>query len=304
MCNNLLQTLSDTSVLKDAVKTQAILTSQGFKKVYFQTSDNYNICGLFLDQSKKYKVPIKGTLVFAAGFYPGTKEGMATFYAMFADQPYNFLFFDARCHNESSGKLTSYNYIKQYGQHEYQDIIAATEFVNQHNQANNLCKNIVVYGTCSGAFHCAKAVCEMKAKHHPLAQNIKGIIFDSGWTNLPDIVEPVIESEVSRTLKNSYFSKLNKPLNSSIKKLYQWSLKKKYNKIPNINKPLSELKIPILFIHSKHDTYAPIKPVQELVGTIQQPTIWWDDVPAHATSHLKKQQEYTKKMNDFLQQLR
>lgn len=44
---------------------------------------------------------------------------MTTFYAMLKDEPYNFLFFDARCHNESSGSLFTYDYLKQYTLSEY-----------------------------------------------------------------------------------------------------------------------------------------------------------------------------------------
>ena len=97
---------------------------------------------LFLDQSEKKD--IKGTIIYCAGFYPGKKEGMTTFFAMLHDQPYNFLFFDARGHGESEGcfldpyqPITTSQNFAHYGKFEHLDIIAAIEYIGNYNKQKN-----------------------------------------------------------------------------------------------------------------------------------------------------------------------
>ncbi len=294
--------LSNTAILKNSSKVQNILHNHGFKKVFFTTKDHINICGLFLDQSKKYQNKLKGTIIFSAGFYPGTKEGMATFYAMMQDQPYNFLFFDARGHNESSGPLWSFTYLKQYGSSEYLDILSAIEYLNNYNKKHEINPSIILHGVCSGAFHNIKALYKMQRKQLD-TKNIKGIIFDSGWSCVEEIVEPTIQAEIKHMLQDSYFYILQKPLTYLITKLYQWTLKKHHKNIESIQEATPAITCPCLFIHSTHDSYAPIKPVQLFAQTIPKATIWWDDSHSHATCHLKKQQQYNEILKKFLDQM-
>ncbi|MFA5998792.1 MAG: alpha/beta hydrolase [Candidatus Babeliales bacterium] len=296
--NNELSQLFDTSILKVPTKVQEILTSHGFQKVCFTTQDNFKICGLFIDQSKKIK--IKGTILYCAGFYPGTKEGMASFFALLADKPYNFLFFDARGHQESDGKLLSYQNIKQYGSSEYQDIVAAIDFLNTYNTSNNLTQSIVIHGICSGAFHCMKAVDHLAKTNCTNCYNIKGIIFDSGWLKLVDIVEPTICAEVKHRFKNTYFSWLIRPTCWITKQFYRFTLKSHHQTLDGIEQCMTNASCPIFFIHCLHDPYVPAMPVQKIADQIKHPYSWWIEHESHGTYHLKQQQEFKKRLEEFL----
>lgn len=292
--------LFNTHILKNPDTVQSILMKKNFSKIFFTTKDNIKLCGLYLDQHTQQ--PVKGTIIFSAGFYPGTKEGIATFYGMLADQPYNFLFFDARGHKESEGSLFSYSNLKQYGQSEYQDIIAAIDFVDQHNQQNNISQNIILHGLCSGAFHCVKAYDAMKTTQHTACNHIKGIIFDSGWNKISNIVETTIQAEVHHRLKNSYFSLFEKPLSYTLNVLYRTFLKSAHNNIASIDDSIASISCPILFIHSLHDSYIPIKEIEPLVQKSTQPTTWWPETDSHATCHLKEKNMYQQKLKQFLNQ--
>ncbi len=298
-----LSKLFDTQTLKDSKAVQHILTSHGFKKTYFTTKDNFKICALFLDQSKNKKVT--GTILYCAGFYPGTKEGMASFYALLADQPYNFLFFDARGHQESDGSLFSFTNLKQYGSSEFQDIVAAINFLQTYNTENKISQNIIIHGICSGAFHCIKAIDHLQKTNNAQSACVKGIIFDSGWLKLTDIVEPTVHAETYSYFKNSYFknkyfSWLAKPISFLIRLFYRCALKNHHAKVDTIEASLLDATCPIFFIHCTSDPYVPITPIQQLAQEQNCPNTWWIAHDSHATYHLKQQDLYAQKIKDFL----
>ena len=297
--NNLLKQLSNTSILKNKQQVQSIMMEAGFKKVFFKTKDDYKIAALYLDKSQTSLKPVKGTIIFAAGFYPGTKEGMATFYAMLEKEAYNFLFFDARCHSESSGSLLNYNYMKQYGTYEYLDIIAAIEWLNLQNTTGNISPSIILHGVCAGAFHAVKATSYMQHQQHPLQKHIKGIIFDSGWAALSEIAEPTITAEINKTLQHTCIKNLRKPTIFIVNKLYEWTLKKYFCNVETINNHIAKINCPILFIHSLGDDYAPVQPVLTLAKSAQKATTWLDNSSSHATCHLKQQTQYIEQIKQF-----
>jgi len=287
--------------LKDTKKTQQRLLSHGFKKIFFMTQDKLKLCGLFLDKHQSEKT--KGTIIYCAGFYPGTKEGMSSFYTLIADQPYNVLLFDARGHQESEGTLLTYSNLKQYGSTEYQDIIAAITFVQKYNTEHNINTNIIIHGICSGAFNTAKALEHMTQHNDPNLRTIKGIIFDSGWLQLQDIVESTINAELDKRFKNSYFSWVAKPLSYILNNFYLLTLKHYHTQLPGIEKFIQTTTIPIWFVHCINDPYVPIQPVQKCTQQCRTPRCWWIEYNSHASYHMKHHQEYQAKLLDFLQQI-
>lgn len=289
--NDLLQ----PNILQNSLHVQEILQNKGFKKVFFTTPDNIKLCGLYLDQSNTKQV--KATILYCAGFYPGTKEGMSSFYTLLDDQPYNFLLFDARGHHESEGKLFSYNLLKQYGAQEYQDIIAAINFLNQHNSQHQIAPSIVIHGICAGAFHSIKACTKCTN------QNIKGIIFDSGWLQVKDIVEPTICAEIHKRLHNSLFQWLIQPLCYIFLQWYRLTLKHHHNKIEGIEQQIQQISCPILFVHNIADPYVPINPIQTLVTQANYPHSWWIDHASHADFHIKQPEIYKEKIMQFLKKI-
>lgn len=292
----------DATFLQKSADVQKKLLEQGFQKVFFTTNDGLNLCGLLKDQSKNKK--IQGTILYCAGFYPGTKEGMASFYTLFADQPYNFLLFDARGHQESQGSLFSYQSLKNYGNYEYQDIVAAIKYLNTYNHEQNISPNIIIHGICSGAFHTIKAFDFLHNHDCSQCANIKGIIFDSGWIQMSDIVEPTLCAEINKRLANGWFSWLITPLCYATLKLYQWTLKDYHKNISGIADLIHTITCPILFVHCINDPYVPVTPVQTLVKNLDCPNFWWITHDAHANFHTTAPEIYTKKIIDFLQKKR
>lgn len=286
--------------LKNLKNTQQELMKKGFKKIYFSTSDNIQLCGLFLDQSKK-TTPL-GTIIYCAGFYPGTKEGMSSFYTLVANQPYNILLFDARGHNESQGCLLCYKSLRQYGRTEYIDIIAAIHFVNTYNQQHNINSKIFIHGICSGAFNAIRALEQMQQQNDTTLQNINGVIFDSGWLHIQDIVESTVTAELKHRLKNSYFSWLIKPLTNIVNNIYAIILKPFYSYLPNIKQFLQTTKIPIWFVHCIHDPYVPYSPIQQCAQGCQATHCWWINYNTHANYHMHHHKEYQNNLLAFLNQ--
>lgn len=293
--------LLDSNVLQDLNKMQGILQKHGFKKVFFTTADNLRLYGLFLDQSASKN--INGTIIYCAGFYPGTKEGMSSFYTLLKDQPYNFLIFDARGHQKSQGSLFSYQSLKNYGTCEFQDIVASIQFLNSYNQEHQISPTIIIHGICSGAFHTIKALQYLNKTNINQTNTIKGIIFDSGWLRVSDIVEPTICAEITKRLKNSWFSWLIRPLCYFSLQLYRLTLKHHHFKIPDITNDIAQISCPILFVHSINDPYVPIKPIQTLVQNCCYPNSWWIHHNSHANFHMKEPEAYKRKIMDFLEKI-
>jgi pimeloyl-ACP methyl ester carboxylesterase len=288
----------DATFLNNPADVQKCLINNGFTKVFFTTHDGLKLCGLFKDQSQNKK--IEGTILYCAGFYPGTKEGMASFYTLFENQPYNFLMFDARGHQESEGSLFSYQSLKNYGNVEFQDIVAAVNFLNAYNQTHDLNQNIIIHGICSGAFHAMKAYDFFREHDCTAYDNVKKIIFDSGWLKMTDIVEPTLCAEIHKRLKNSLFSWLTQPLCYFTLQWYRLTLKHHHQNISGIADIIDHAQCPILFVHCINDPYVPIVPVQNLVNHLQCPNSWWITHDAHANFHTQAPEIYTKKIMHFL----
>lgn len=300
--NNVISSSVDSllkqSTLDDRIKVQKLLAEQGFQKIYFTTQDNLKLCGLFLDQSAKQNV--KGTIIFCAGFYPGVKEGMASFYALINQEPYNFLLFDARGHQESEGSLFSYANIKQYSMSEYQDIVAAIKFLDNYNTEHSVSPCIVIHGICAGAFHAVKALEYLNNNQCPECKNIKGIIFDSGWFHITDVVEPTIQAELNKRLLNSYFSFLIKPILWITTQFYTLFLKESHKKIPGISESIKNASCPLFFVHCTDDPYVPIQPIKKLTTDSNRPYTWWITHNRHVDYHITNPDKYREQLMIFL----
>lgn len=288
----------DAKKLYNIEQTQQELLKVGFKKVCYMTQDGIKLCGFFLDKSDKEK--IKGTIIYAAGFYPGLKEGMASFYSLVIDQPYNILLFDARGHHESEGDFFSYSGIKNYGKDEYLDIIASIRFINEYNTQHKIAPNIIIHGICSGAYNAIIAVDYLRKQNAPEYEHIKGIIFDSGWFRMQDVIKTCIYSEVEKRLKKGWFWWATTPLSYITYQIYNLFFAKSHNELPDICKALTDITIPIFFVHCDKDPYVSIKPVQEFTEKCNCKHTWWIPHDSHANYHMQNYQKYQDKLLEFL----
>lgn len=280
-------------IINNNVLVQKELIQAGFKKIYFTTSDSIKLCALFLDKSKKEKV--NATIICCSGFYPGTKEGMAGIFSMLHDQPYNIMLLEARGHNESEGSFLHPATLAQYSMHEYKDIIAAINYCSDYNQKHNVKNDIIIYGLCAGAFHAIKAV----AKHQTELDTVKGVVFDSGWTDLPDAALSTVDAEITNRCKSWHVSWLAQPLIWLVKKYYQLTLLDHHQKHPSINTILPTIRCPIFFIHCMQDIYVSILPIQQCCQKCQKASTWWIDHKIHANYYSHDPVIFKQKLIDF-----
>ena len=279
--------------------SQHLMNDEGFTEGFFLTEDNVSINYLWLKRPNA-----RYTVVFCSGFFPGRKEGLATFYAMMPDDC-NLLFFDARGHGKSSGRFLSR--IWGYGSQEYKDVIGAMHFAAKQQRCP-----IVLYGVCAGAFHATHALLHLQERgmlHH--AMQIKGLIFDSGWSSIGDVSRTAFMSEVDGALRKRF--KQSNWLYRTTRAVARVSVQSAHfcvarpvlswrkKRMALVDK-IDQLDVPMFYIHAQGDAYARIEPVQKLAEQTKQATTWWISEPSkHACHHLKFKEQYRERLLDFIE---
>src|SRR6185503_8670694 len=74
-CTENFEQFYTTSFLKNDTAVRTSLQEQGFAEITFKTPDNLTLHGLFLARPNA-----TCNIIVCAGWFPGKKEGMATFY--------------------------------------------------------------------------------------------------------------------------------------------------------------------------------------------------------------------------------
>ena len=311
----------DVNILRDKKITKQKLLEDGFVQVEFESvskkeSENkqdkpVTLQGLFLQ-----KKDAKCTVIFTHGFCPGGKEKFAPLVKLAPDYC-NLLFIELRGHGESEGP-SFIPRVKHYGKNEYKDIFGAIKFVQKETDG----KPIIVFGWCSGAFHCATTLLKMKIEAKQA--NVKGLIFDSGFGSLMEISQvPYFHIRNSfapglfikwyggnkKQASQSYICKLTyhcllKPLMWGIELYTKPSIRKREPQT-NLYDKIDKLAFPTLFIHAIDDKYAPWENVKKLVNTAPEKELWLiqEGLSAHATNHLKVKEVYKEKMHVFINNL-
>lgn len=289
----------DTSFLSryDEV-SQMMKEKEGFVEGFFTTHDNVSINYLWLQRKNA-----RYTMIFCSGFFPGRKEGLATFYALLPSDC-NLLFFDARGHGKSTGQCMKR--VWRYGLHEYKDVIGAICWVHKQQPA---CP-IVIYGLCAGAFHAVRALLYMKSEGILELCFVKGLIFDSGWSSIKCVAHTapkshVLEWAAQRFENHELFSTmLCKLLGYCIDGLYYalvYPALYVMGDQTNLVDYISAIHTPIFYIHAEHDSYASIEPVKLLAQKTKHATCWWiAEQSKHACHHLKLKDQYRERLLDFV----
>ena len=289
----------NVTFLRNSPAVEKVLKERGFFEADLITADNLKINTIMLDQSNTKDV--QATIVSCPGFVPGRKEGMTTLYAMLEDQPYNFIFIDSRGHGKSEGELLTLNGIKQYGKHQYLDIVATIEFITEYNQKYNLNPDIILHGLCAGAFHTIKAVDYIRKNNPQSYACIKGIIFDSGWPSVVDIAETVVSAEAAERCSQYSIPFLQPAAQYLIIQIYRLLFKEEHKTQESIVNAITEIDQPILFIHAQNDVFTPVHHVHPLIARAKQPISWFVQDSSHVANHLKHKEKYTERMQQFIQ---
>lgn len=280
------------------VVCEHLTKDEGLEEGFFLTEDTVPINYLWLKRPHA-----RYTVICCCGFWPGRKEGLATFYALMPDDC-NLLFFDARGHGKSGGHFLSR--IWQYGSYEYKDVIGAVHFAAKRQRCP-----IILYGVCAGAFHATHALLQLQKRgmlHHAL--QIKGLIFDSGWSSIAAASRSAFASEVDTMVRRR--CKNSPRLYVSVSAIAQGMVHALHTCIvrpvlymrtsdTNLANKMSRFDIPVMYIHAQSDTYVRIEPVQKLAEQTKQATTWWINEPSkHACHHLKLKEQYREKMLSFI----
>ncbi len=288
----------DINFLRDSPAVEKILKNRGFFEVNFKTHDNLTINAIMLDQSKSHD--INATIISFPGFFPGDKEGMSTLYAMLEDQPYNFIFIDSRGHGKSDGELLTFKGIKNYGEKQYLDMIATIKFIATYNEKHTISKNIVIHGLCAGAFHTIKAIDILKTTNFKVYNYVKGIIFDSGWPAIIDIIDTLVEAESIERCKSYGISFLQPCIAYIMHSVYNIFFKSSHSKQIPLNEAISKIDQPIFFIHAEQDNYVPIHKIYPLIQLAKKPCSWFVKDSAHVNNHLRHKEAYTDQIQQFI----
>jgi pimeloyl-ACP methyl ester carboxylesterase len=304
----------DTRFLVDLKKVQQKMAESGFKEVDFSTEDGLKINGM-LREVKNPKVKI----LYCAGFFPGRKEGIATYFPMFKDctkpEDTTMLFFDARGHGKSEGRFLTN--LGSYGKDEYKDIIGALEMLQKKDPG----VPIIVHGICAGGFHAARALIMLQKKSEATQYPIAGLVSDSSFSSvtqmigvpethiktkvLPGIVRPLCCGKSSKDIqKSSCYTVASSPLVAVFATIKWWlapSLRRQ-DAQTCITDDIAQVPCPILFIHSVDDSYVPYATVKNLAAKNKQACVWEIEkgVSAHTCHHLKLKQAYRGNVAAFI----
>jgi len=313
----------DTRFLEDTQKVYQKMKEHGFEEVNFLSPDGLNINGV-LREVKHPKVKI----LYCAGFCPGRKEGISTFFPLFKHcmepEDTTMLFFDARGHGKSEGRFLTD--IGAYGKDEYKDVIGALELLQQKHPK----VPIVIHGICAGGFHAARALAMLqniqrigaesqeKSKKYPIV----GLVFDSSFgsvTQMIDIPGTHVQNKVlpsmlrglffpeksTREVQNTCcYSVASLPVSAAFFLLKWWygpTLCQK-DMQTSLATTIGTVPCPILFIHSVDDSYVPYTTVQDLAVKSKQASVWEIEkgLSAHTCHHLKLKKAYQGNVAAFI----
>jgi pimeloyl-ACP methyl ester carboxylesterase len=304
-CTENLDNFYSTSFLKDYYAVEQLLKKYGFQDIFFKSSDNLNLHGLFLQR------PFATcNVILCAGWLPGKKEGMATFYDI-VPTDCNILFFDARGHGNSEGSLLWK--LWEYGINEYKDILGAITYINNINELP-----IIIIGMCSGAFNATHALINLEQNKTLQESHVKGLVFDSGWGSVMEIARTAppagIEKRFHALIKCVYNDKKSLDQHYLIKwcsNIAQFGyllsyyvctrpLLRYYEPTTTLFDKIDQLSLPIFFIHSDDDTYAIKSDAVRLSQLAPHATHWWIEKSFHAKHHLIHRKLYKEKINTFI----
>lgn len=285
------------------IKNQ-LMNEYGFEEVYFTTPDQLILNGLLRTREN---APF--TVICASGFIPGRKEDNLPLVPLFP-KDCNILLFDGRGHGISEGKFLSA--ITRYGPFESNDIIGAIEYCN--TLFNN---DIILFGRCSGAFHCAHALVALR--HRATELKVKGAVLDSIWNSTKTAADNIYRGKYHDLLikKLAWWYSTNDPKELTKTSAYQimaYALKKIYdvmiwplyqcNKtaeyVSMVHQKIHAISLPLLFIHAYNDYYIPIDEALLIASKVPHARTWWIEESKHSENHVVHKEEFQQRMNEFI----
>jgi len=301
--NQEIEDFYSTSFLRNYKAVRTSLRHAGFQKITFKTSDNFKLSGLFLARPDA-----TCTVIICAGWRPGRKEGLATFYDLLPTYC-NILLFDARGRGESEGSFLGK--IWQYGINEYRDIAAAISWTNKNNTLP-----IILIGFCSGAFNAVHALIHLQNRY--ITSHVKGLVFDSGWGSVSDVTASATFANIQECLiavfkyiygnkeivKKSFIFKLSNKCAHYLCNLSHFLFIqpwiKQYKSRTSLFNKINYLNTAVFFIHSYDDQHADIYNVIKLSKLTPFKKCWLLKKSYHTCHHLIHKELYKEKLIAFI----
>ncbi|MFC1842263.1 alpha/beta hydrolase [Candidatus Dependentiae bacterium] len=307
----------DTSILRNSALTkqnlmQARPDGDGFQEVTFENEDRARLTGLLLERENA-----RATIIFSHGFCPGGKEIFAPFVKI-APQDCNLLFVDQKGYGQSPGPGVL-SRMKQYGRDNYKDITGAIDFMKNRNNLPN-----IVFGWCSGAFNATTAVLKSQEEKKINERNIKGLIFDSGFSSILDVADIPMnhikknyvpsfftkfysgtKKEKFRKARRSYICKFATLIATSFLRVLELFIRPpvvRRNPQTILTDKVRSLRTPVLVIHSEDDKLSRWENVRSMVDNIPNKKRWIIEQgrSSHANHHLKLKEEYKTEMRNWI----
>lgn len=231
------------------------------------TSDGLKLCGQYVDFGFDRTVII----------IPGRTEGC--YYCYYFAEPYrvagyNILAIDNRSHGLSEGKRIS------FGVKEHRDIIAWSKFL--HEELGNT--QVIIHGICIGSSVGLYALVSPQCPDYLVGMTCEGMyttFYESFNQHMVEFKQPIFPTSMIVMAYIRLFSGANVMTDGPIKQI-------------------RKLQKPILFLHSKEDTYSLPHRAQVLYDLCpSEKNLVWFDKGAHSRIRINLPEEYDRAIMDY-----
>ena len=248
------------------------LIKQEHEDLYIKSDDNLKLHGILFpkENSKKIVICLHG--------YSST-AGISDYAAIsrfYLERDFNILMIDARAHGASEGKYIGFGCLDR------NDLMNWIKYVIQ--LFGDDCE-ILLHGTSMGG------ATVLMASGLDLPTNVKGIVSDCAFTSPAEVFSDVLKSmyHIPPFPIINIASKMTK-------RLAGYSLDQ-----CNAAEEVKKAKVPILLIHGDNDTFVPCSMSERIYENCASPkAIFIVKGAGHAEAYYKEQQEYEKKVDDFI----
>jgi len=236
-----------------------------YENIILKTIDGKKLKGWLIYSEKS-----KGIIICLHG-YPANKSDILSV-VEFLYPDFSLLLFDFRAHGESEGKVC------YFGLKEYMDVKSAIDYIKSDKKTKNL--KIGIWGYSFGG-----AVGIISASKY---SDIKCVVSDSSFANFPDMVK-------------NYYKNLG-PLKYIFSSFSIFLGKYIFRSDFKLNSPenfISNVKCPILIIHSKNDEFVPFSHAQKLYERANQPKEIYVVEGSHTGLDRAYTDQYREKVKNF-----
>ena len=238
-----------------------------YKNIILETSDGKKLKGWLIYSEKS-----KGIIVCLHG-YPANKSDILPV-VEFLYPDFSLLLFDFRAHGESEGKVC------YFGLKEFLDVKSGIDFIRSNIETKDL--PIGIWGYSFGG-----AVGIISASKYG---DIKCVVSDSAFANFPDMVK-------------NYYKNLG-PLKYIFSSFSIFLGRYVFRGDFKLNSPenfISNVKCPVLIIHSRNDEFVPFTHAQKLYERANHPKEIYIVEGPHTGLDRAYTEEYRKKVKSFFE---